>query len=182
MPPTTRAIVPGGRPGNNRRGTRQEANVAMRGANSLGETMAGMLSAPITDRGAWRRQDIRTEDYLVPLSPSCLDEIRRALDALRANPLPTVLLDPAEFTLPACRQAMGAARRILDTGVRFALVDRLPLDEMSLDEAKAIYWLLASLVARPVAQSLDTTMMYDVPDTDRIPNPGPGCASEKPAP
>src|SRR5206468_3504970 len=68
-----------------------------------------MLETPITAPGAWRRRDVRPEDYRVTLSPACRDELLRAADTLAANPLPTILLDPAEFDLPHCRAAMATA-------------------------------------------------------------------------
>src|SRR5204863_7018468 len=68
---------------------------------------------------------------------------------------------------------------ILKEGVRFAVVDRLPLDELGADEATAIYWLLASMVARPVAQKLDGTMIYDVHDTGAQALPGSGIRPDK---
>ena len=46
---------------------------------------------------------------------------------------------------------MSEVRRILRPGVRFVIVDRLPLDELGREAATAVYWLLASMVARPVA-------------------------------
>jgi len=63
---------------------------------------------------------------------------------------------------------------MLDSGVRFALVERLPLDEIGEGGARAAYWLLASMVSRPVAQKLDGTMIYDVHDTGRAALPGSG--------
>lgn len=138
-----------------------------------------MFDGTIPRPGAWTRRDVRPEDFRVVLSPACLDEIARAREALRANALPTVLLDPAEFELPACRAAMARVRHILDHGVRFALVDRLPLETLSLDEAKAIFWLLASLVSRPVAQKIDGTMIYDVHDTGATARPGSGIRPDK---
>ena len=60
---------------------------------------------------------------------------------------------------------MRSVRAALDEGVRFAVVDRLPLDELSDDEGRALHWLLSSHIARPVAQKLDGTMIYDVHDT-----------------
>ena len=52
------------------------------------------------------------------------------------------------------------------------LIDRLPLDDCTLEEAKALYWLLAQLLARPVAQSWDGKMIYDVRDLGRPPGNG----------
>jgi alpha-ketoglutarate-dependent taurine dioxygenase len=74
---------------------------------------------------------------------------------------------------------MAQARAVLASGVRFALVDRLPLDEMSTSEATAIYWLLSSMIARPVAQKLDGTMIYDVLDTGAEALPGSGVRPDK---
>jgi len=132
------------------------------------------LANSIDGPSAWRRADLRTEDYRVALSGAALDEIRRAADELREFPLPTILRRPEEFAMPACRAAMEEVRRVLDAGVRFAIVDRLPLDAIGAEAATAIYWLLSSMVARPVAQSLDGKLVYDVRDTGRAALPGSG--------
>jgi alpha-ketoglutarate-dependent taurine dioxygenase len=110
----------------------------------------------------------------VELSPACRDEIRRTADELSRFRLPTIVREPAEFDLPHCRAAMAEVKRMLEHGVRFAIVDRLPLDRIAVEEAIAIYWLLASMVARPVAQSLDGKLVYDVQDTGRAALPGSG--------
>jgi alpha-ketoglutarate-dependent taurine dioxygenase len=132
------------------------------------------LTTTIDAPSAWRRSDLRVEDYRVALSAACLDEIRRAADELRRFPLPTILRQPAEFDLPRCRAAMKEVRRILDSGVRFAIVERLPLEEIGAAAAIAVYWLLSSMIARPVAQSLAGQMIYDVLDTGRAALPGSG--------
>jgi hypothetical protein len=133
-----------------------------------------ILSIQIEGPSAWSRRDLRSEDHRIVLSSACLDEIRRTADALRRFPLPTVVRDPAEFELPHCRAAMGEVTRILQRGVRFAIVDRLPLGEIGEQQATAVYWLLASMVGRPVAQSLDGKLIYDVRDTGRAALPGSG--------
>ncbi len=132
--------------------------------------MANSIDGP----SAWRRGDLRPEDYQITLSEAALDEIRRAADELREFPLPTILRRPEEFAMPACQVAMAEVRRILASGVRFAIVDRLPLAEIGAEAATAIYWLLAAIVARPVAQSLDGKLIYDVRDTGRAALPGSG--------
>jgi hypothetical protein len=132
------------------------------------------LANSIDGPSAWRRGDLCPEDYRIALSGAALDEIRRTAEELREFPLPAILRLPHEFDMAACRAAMGEVRRILDSGVRFAIVDRLPLDEIGADAATAIYWLLSSMVARPVAQSLDGKLIYDVRDTGRAALPGSG--------
>lgn len=133
-----------------------------------------IVSAPIEGPSAWTRRDLHPDGYRVELTAACLDEIRRLADELRRFPLPTIVARPEEFDLPHCRRAMAEAGRILQQDVRFAIVDRLPLDEIGADEAIAVYWLLASMVARPVAQSLDGRLIYDVRDTGRAALPGSG--------
>src|SRR5215469_798886 len=121
---------------------------------------------------AWVGRDVRPEDYRVELSPACLDDIRRAVDEIRAFPLPTIVLRPEDFATPACREQMARVRHILQRGLRFAIVDRLPVAEMETGEATAVYWLLSSMVSRPVAQKLDGTLIYDVLDTGQQALPG----------
>jgi hypothetical protein len=128
----------------------------------------------ITGASTWRRDDLDTDNYLVPLTGACFDEIRRAVDELQQFALPTIVRRPDEFEMPACRAAMAEVRRILRHGVRFTIVDRLPLGEIDVEAAIGIYWLLASMVARPVAQSLDGKLIYDVLDTGRQALPGSG--------
>jgi alpha-ketoglutarate-dependent taurine dioxygenase len=140
---------------------------------------SAMLDRPIIGPSAWCQSDVREDAYRVELSPACLDEIREAVAQWHAYPLPTIVLDPSDFALPHCRAAMVRVRRLLDTGVRFAIVDRLPLAEIGSDAAVAVYWLLASLVARPVAQKLDGTLIYDVLDTGAEALPGSGIRPDK---
>jgi Taurine catabolism dioxygenase TauD, TfdA family len=134
---------------------------------------------PIDGPSAWVRADVRAEDWRVELSGACLDEIRRVVDELRAYPLPTIVLGADDFTMPACREAMARVRGILASGVRFAIVDRLPVAEMDMSAATTIYWLLSSMIARPVAQKLDGALIYDVLDTGQQALPGSGVRPDK---
>jgi alpha-ketoglutarate-dependent taurine dioxygenase len=134
---------------------------------------------PISGVSAWLGSDVRVEHYLVELSDACREEICRAVDELRGYPLPTIVLRPDDFAMPACRVQMARVRHILDHGLRFAIVDRLPVAEMDAGEATAIYWLLSSMVSRPVAQQLDGTLIYDVLDTGQEALPGSGVRPDK---
>jgi len=67
--------------------------------------------------------------------------------------VPTLLLLPAHFALAATARFMEEARRRLDEGPGFVMLDRLPVDAMSRDEAIALYWVLMSLLEPPVARS-----------------------------
>ena len=71
---------------------------------------------------------------------------------------------PEDFALDASRAFMREVKRTIDDGPGFAIVDRLPVERWSQSGARAVWWLLASLVARPVAQKWDGTSIYDVTD------------------
>jgi alpha-ketoglutarate-dependent taurine dioxygenase len=82
------------------------------------------------------------------------------------------VLRPEDFALDASRAFMREVKNSLDDGPGFAIVDRLPVERWSPAGARAVWWLLASLIARPVAQKWDGTSVYDVCDLGRPPGNG----------
>jgi len=121
---------------------------------------------------AWSRETLSPSDGMIALDAASRRELDEVVETLRHNPLPTPLLTPDEFELSACRAMMARAKDVLENGVGFVIVDRLPMDDYSVDEARAVYWLLAQMVSRPVAQSWDGKMIYDVRDMGRPPGNG----------
>jgi alpha-ketoglutarate-dependent taurine dioxygenase len=126
-----------------------------------------MLKRPVRGRKAWRRATLRRQDWFVEIPDNALDEIAAVIETLRANPVPTIALDAGDYRLNACRRLMRRVHAMLDDGAGFAVLDRLPLDRYTKDELTAVYWLLSGLIARPVAQAFDGTLLYDVHDTGR---------------
>lgn len=133
-----------------------------------------MLDHPITDARAWVGRDLTAADWTIPLPAEALAELRQVLKMLRYAPLETLLLDPTDFALDACRATMQKLRTQLTSGIMFAVLDRLPVEDMSQAESRQLYWLLTSLVARPVAQRLNGQMFFDVHDTGAKLKPGSG--------
>lgn len=140
---------------------------------------AAVLDRVISGPVAWTRADIKESDFCVMLSDAARQEILAAAQTLRRQPVPLLALRPDSFELPGCRAAMAKVRAVLTDGPRFALLQGLPIEELSLDEAKALYWILSSMLARPVAQKLDGTMIYDVHDTGAQALPGSGIRPDK---
>src|SRR5258708_1565034 len=103
-----------------------------------------------------------------------MDELRAVLRELRRSPVPVFVLDPRDYALDACRQTMTGVGELAWSGRMSAVIDRLPMDEMTRDEAVSLYWLLASLLARPVAQKLNGQMFFEVRDTGAKLKPGSG--------
>jgi alpha-ketoglutarate-dependent taurine dioxygenase len=130
-------------------------------------TIPPMLTEDVPAARAWRRDEIKPDDWIVPLTAACLAELEGVVTRLRRDPLPILLLRPEECGLSACAQTIGRVRQNLDAGVGLAVLDRVPVERYSLDENRALMWLLGSLLGRVVPTKWDGTMLYDVKDTGR---------------
>jgi alpha-ketoglutarate-dependent taurine dioxygenase len=113
----------------------------------------------------WLAADIRHDDWIVEVTAEALNEIDRLAGFLQQNPLPILQRRLDEFELPACRQMMLAMKHILDDGVGFAVLDRLPMDSYPIEALLDVYWLFGQFIGRPVAQKWNGQMIYDVSDT-----------------
>jgi len=123
------------------------------------------IQQPANDRMVWLASDIEPDDYVVRLSTDTLSEIERLIGFLVDNPLPLLQRSLDELELPACRAAMAQMKSILDDGVGFAVLDRLPMENYPIDKLLEIYWVLGQCIGRPVAQKWNGQMIYDVADT-----------------
>ena len=123
------------------------------------------LTRELTGPGAWTAASLTPTDWTLPVPPGARAEIEALIVKLRRDPLPLLLLSPRFFALDECRRMMGKVKHMLDDGIGFAVLDRLPLDSLSVDEAKSVYWVLGQLLSSPVATKWDGTMLYDVTDT-----------------
>jgi alpha-ketoglutarate-dependent taurine dioxygenase len=131
-----------------------------------------MIDRELTGPIAWTRESLAPDAGRVTLDEACIAELLAVTATLAQNPLPVLALRPQDFALDACRRLMGGVKQALDHGPGLAILEGLPLDGLSRDQAVACFWLLASLVARPVAQKWDGTMVYDVRDLGRPPGNG----------
>jgi hypothetical protein len=120
---------------------------------------------PTSERLVWLAGDISPGDYQVTVTDAALTEIDRLADFFSDNPLPLLQRKLDEFDLPACRALMARMKSILDDGVGFAVLDRLPMENFPLETMLEIYWVLGQYMGRPVAQKWNGQMIYDVADT-----------------
>jgi len=133
---------------------------------------AGRPTTPISSSVAWDRAQLADGDGMIELDDASRSELDVVVATLRENPLAIELLEPSGFELDSCRRLMAKARAILDQGVGFVIIDRLPLDAYSKAEATAAQWVLSQLVSRPVAQNWAGNLIYDVRDFGRPPGNG----------
>jgi alpha-ketoglutarate-dependent taurine dioxygenase len=116
---------------------------------------------------AWRRDQVGRHDWLVPLPPRCAEELDAVVDRLRRDPPAASLPAPDRFALAACAELMAAVRHRLLAGIGLAVVDRVPVERYTVEENRALCWILTQLLGRPVAQKWDGTLLYDVRDTGK---------------
>ena len=133
-----------------------------------------MCVSPIDGARAWQAADLDHVPWRIPIGGPALAELERVIARLRAAPMPLESLSPDMFELAACRALMRRVQALLDEGAGFAVLDRLPAERYSEDELTASYWLLSSLLARPVAQNQAGARLYKVHDTGRRALPGSG--------
>ena len=141
--------------------------------------MPSILEHPLNSPMTWKADTLLDNDGLVTIDTACKSELLALAKDLAANPLPTVALDPADFDLPACRALTSQVRAILEEGIGFAIIDKLPLDEVDVETAKKLYWILMSMIGKAVAQKWDGTLLYDVTDTKQKSLAGSGVRSSK---
>src|SRR5262249_53820234 len=115
-------------------------------------TPVAMLDHEITDRRAWTRDTVKASDWTVAIPDAGLTELMALTETVGRQPLPVLMLSPDQFSLTACREMMARVKAILADGLGVALVDRLPLDRLTKEQAIAAYWVLGQLIATPVAQ------------------------------
>lgn len=133
-----------------------------------------MIMKEVNGIATWPEHEISQSDWNLDISDAARRELIETGNTLARNPLPTTYLSPSYFELPECRQLAARIRSIIDDGARFVLIDRLPLEEVGPEVAVQLYWLLSCMVARPVAQKLDGTLLYHVQDKGKAPTPGSG--------
>lgn len=133
-----------------------------------------MLASPITGARAWQADSLTPAQWRVGMSEAVLEELDAIASSVRQLSTPIESLDLDRFEMPCCHAMMAQVKAILDDGAGFAVLDRLPVERLGEETAIALYWLLASLVARPVAQNVRGTRIYRVQDTGRRALPGSG--------
>lgn len=132
---------------------------------NLTSTFAPMLQKELVGPGAWTCDQISPDDWLVPVPEAAVVELETALEGLRRAPAPVESLRPERLRLHACAAVMRQVHERLVRGIGMAIVDRVPVERYTVDENRAVAWLLASLLGRVVAQKREGVFLYDVKDT-----------------
>jgi len=131
--------------------------------NDSGEVF-GRLARPPVYPEAWRPENLRDEDWHVPIADVAMAELRQALSRIRQLDCDNVEdLSAADFALGQTRQFLRTVSQKIDHGTGFVRLRGIPVDECrDVEEAKALYWLLGQLIDQPIPQYFDGYMIYDL--------------------
>ena len=103
----------------------------------LGSQSPKLLSTLISGISCWTKDDLDKSDYFVRLSSECISEMCHMLARIESKSLPVTSLIPDDY--PACYHAAEHLRHLLDAGPHFAIVDRIPVEAMSSEQARALF-------------------------------------------
>ena len=118
-----------------------------------------------TGRRVWDRRSIQDSQWRLTLPVRAGQELEQLRVTLERTPeLSYRKLQPGEHPLPATGEFLKQVRQELDHGVGIVVIDKLPIEGMSLEGARAMYWLVSSLLSRPTCQNHAGNMMMDVRD------------------
>jgi alpha-ketoglutarate-dependent taurine dioxygenase len=103
--------------------------------------------------------------WFYPLPASCLSILDRIVQDFRRNPRPLTTIRLSDTQAAAGAEAMRPVLTALETGRGFVVIDRVPLDRFTPQEAQLLYWLIGQVLGRPFEQNIQGTLLYDVRDT-----------------
>jgi hypothetical protein len=107
--------------------------------------MSTVTARPITGPEAWHGSDLaKTTDWIRPISAAAIDEIDRAVRAVKARGLAWHDIRREEFPLPGFSCDLAAVGHELEHGRGVVLLRGLPVERYSEDELRQVYWGIGS--------------------------------------
>jgi hypothetical protein len=124
-----------------------------------------ILQTPLPPRMAWTGAELRqTDDWITRLTRDELEELDRALQAVKRRGLDRSTLRPQDFPLPMLSDRLSWMDRELKTGRGFVLLRGLEVDRYSLEDLETLYWGLSIHLGRVISQDAKGTVIQHIAD------------------
>ncbi|CAN7768118.1 TauD/TfdA family dioxygenase [Pseudorhodoferax sp. LjRoot39] len=124
-----------------------------------------MNPKPYLHPSAWKSEDVSSnEHWIVTLDAQDINEIDKALAAVRSRSLEIPQLSKDDFVVPGVALKMREVLRQLEEGHGFALIRGLPIERYSKVDAARIYWGLGAHLGTAFAQNAQGDMLGHVRD------------------
>lgn len=142
--------------------------VALGTARAANETLIDFdLDLDLDAKTPSTTTDASSHAGVVSIPAACLAELDQAIHAYRLDPRPTTELSHLGFSMPETTRFMSRVRSQVESGIGYAVIDRIPVEKYSTEEGKVVGWLLANLLGPVVDQKHGGTRLYDVKDTGK---------------
>lgn len=112
------------------------------------------------DKTGWLAADVDRGEVMNVLTPAEVDRLVEMADLFEGQELSSVT--PNECRDPAFSERLDAAVERMKTGPGFTIVSGLPMDRLTLEQAKRIYWIIGSHFGDACSQNLDGQMVGEV--------------------
>lgn len=129
------------------------------------ERSRNRLDHRVVNSFAWLQEDINPQDCMITIDEAVEKEWLSMAEYISASPLPTILRSPCQFEIPNTVKLMERVRKRLDQAPGVVVLDSMPLDKISEQQAINIFWIIGQIIGRHVAQKWEGTMIYHVRDT-----------------
>jgi alpha-ketoglutarate-dependent taurine dioxygenase len=130
------------------------------------DALGGPSAAPAADPRLWTAGTVGAPaGWAHPLPDALIAPLRSIAEARGRGDGPITALRLTAAEVSALGGSLAAARRDLERGRGFVILDRLPLDRIPEREAIALYWMIGQLLGEPIAQNVQGTLLYDVRDS-----------------
>src|SRR4029453_4252318 len=127
--------------------------------------MSTVTARPISGPEAWQGSDLaKTTDWIRPIPGDEIDEIDRALRAIKARALAWHDIRREEFPLPGFSRDLAAVGHELEHGRGAVLLRGLPVERYSEDELRQVYWGIGSHLGIARFQNARGELIGDVRD------------------
>ena len=103
------------------------------------DTSLQMMKKSLTGSKVWTSEDLSKVDWEIKFTQKALDEIHLMADMMYRNPLPLHLREPAKFKIPELRRIFSQAKKILNQGCGFCVIERMPMEEIREEELIGCY-------------------------------------------
>ena len=123
------------------------------------------MNGIIESAADWRGPDIiKRNDWIHHVSAQEADEVRRSLARAKADGISFDTITRENFALPGLSRVLARALDMLEEGPGLFHLRGLPLDGLSKDDLRLMYWGLGKHLGTAVSQSKDGDLLGDVRD------------------
>ncbi|MGD9944388.1 MAG: TauD/TfdA family dioxygenase [Burkholderiaceae bacterium] len=128
-------------------------------------TTAGHTPEPLSGPQVWSARELADDmSWAMRFTDSEIDELLSALAAARRRGVAVEQIRRGDFPAPRLQQRFVEISRELESGRGFALVRGIPVETLSEDDCKLLFWSIGLQIGVPVSQSKLGNYIAEVKD------------------